>query len=52
MLSRLVGLMNASDLLLSARTVTAEEAERMGPSEYCPPTDLSPPFFAIASDLR
>jgi enoyl-CoA hydratase/carnithine racemase len=51
MLSRLVGPMNASDLLLSARSVVAEEAERMGLVKVLPPVDFGTAIHAIASDL-
>jgi enoyl-CoA hydratase/carnithine racemase len=51
MLSRLVGPMNASDLLLSARSVLAEEAERMGLVRVLPPDHFGTAVHAIASDL-
>lgn len=51
MLNRLVGPMNASDLLLSARTVVAEEAERMGLVRVLPADGFCAAVHAIASDL-
>ncbi|MHB0773013.1 enoyl-CoA hydratase-related protein [Bradyrhizobium sp. 1.29L] len=51
MLSRLVGPMNASDLLLSARPVTAEEAEYMGLVKVLPAEGFRFAVHAIASDL-
>ncbi|MHB0773019.1 enoyl-CoA hydratase-related protein [Bradyrhizobium sp. 1.29L] len=51
MLSRLVGPMNASDLLLSARTITAEEAECMGLVKVLPEEGFRLAVHAIASDL-
>jgi enoyl-CoA hydratase/carnithine racemase len=50
-LNRLVGPMNASDLLLSARTVSAEEAERMGLVRVLPTDGFAAAVHAIASDL-
>lgn len=51
MLSRLVGPMNAADLLLSARTVVAEEAERMGLVRVLPADGFRAAVHAIASDM-
>lgn len=51
MLSRLVGPMNAADLLLSARTLVAEEAERMGLVRVLPVEDFGAAVHAIASDM-
>lgn len=51
MLTRLVGPMNASDLLLSARSVVAEEAERMGLVRVLPPDGFGAAVHVIASDL-
>jgi enoyl-CoA hydratase/carnithine racemase len=51
MLSRLVGPMNASDLLLSARSVLAEEAERMGLVRVLPPDHFDTAVHAVASNL-
>jgi enoyl-CoA hydratase/carnithine racemase len=51
MLSRLVGPMNASDLLLSARSVVAEEAERIGLVRVLPPDHFGTAVHAIASGL-
>jgi len=51
MLSRLVGPMNAADLLLSARTVVAEEAERMGLVKVLPTDGFASAVHGIAADL-
>jgi enoyl-CoA hydratase/carnithine racemase len=51
MLSRLVGPMNAADLLLSARTVVAEEAERMGLVRVLPAEGFGAAVHAIASGM-
>lgn len=50
-LPRLIGTMNAADLLLSGRTLQAEEAERMGLVRVLPADDFLPAVQAIASDL-
>jgi len=51
-LPRLVGLENALDLLLSARVVPAEEAQRLGlVSRVCEPDELLPAAQAYARDL-
>ena len=51
MLPRLIGPMNAADLLLSARTVTAEEADRMGLVRALPTDGFRDAVQHIASDL-
>jgi enoyl-CoA hydratase/carnithine racemase len=51
MLNRLVGPMNASDLLLSARTIIAEEAERMGLVRVLPADGFASAVHTVASDL-
>jgi len=51
MLSRLTGPMNAADLLLSARTVVAEEAERMGLVKVLPAEGFGSAVHGIAADL-
>jgi len=51
MLSRLVGPMNASDLLLSGRTIEADEAERMGLVRILPADGFRDAVQAIASDM-
>jgi enoyl-CoA hydratase/carnithine racemase len=51
MLPRLIGPMNAADLLLSARTVLAEEADRMGLVRVLPADGFLAAVQAIASDL-
>lgn len=51
MLSRLISAMNASDLLMSARTLTAEEAGQMGLVRVLPRDDFRAAVQTIASDL-
>jgi enoyl-CoA hydratase/carnithine racemase len=51
MLSRLIGPMNASDLLLSGRTVTAEDAAQMGLVRVLPQDGFVAAVHAIAADL-
>ncbi|RJF69771.1 enoyl-CoA hydratase-related protein [Rhodopseudomonas palustris] len=51
MLSRLIGPMNAADLLLSARTITAEDAAQMGLVRVLPQDGFLAGVQAIASDL-
>jgi len=50
-LSRLVGPMNAADLLLSARTIGAEEAERVGLVKVLPAEGFESAVHGIAADL-
>ena len=51
MLPRLVGAMNAADLLLSGRTVEAREAERMGLVRVLPADGFLVAVRAVAADL-
>jgi enoyl-CoA hydratase/carnithine racemase len=51
MLPRLIGTMNAADLLLSGRTVQAEEAERMGLVRVLPTDGFLTAVQVIASDF-
>ena len=51
MLPRLIGPMNALDLLLSARTVEAEEAERMGLVRVLPAEDFAAAVQARAAEI-
>jgi len=51
MLPRLVGAMNAADLLLSGRTIAAEEAERMGLVRVLPAEGFASGVRAYAADL-
>ncbi|MDQ1432946.1 MAG: hypothetical protein QOF40_3548 [Actinomycetota bacterium] len=52
MLPRVVGMGNAMDLLLSGRSVTAEEAQAMGlVNRVYPPDELVPAALAYAHDL-
>lgn len=51
MLPRLIGTMNAADLLMSGRTLHAEEAERMGLVRVLPADGFLAAVQAIASDL-
>jgi enoyl-CoA hydratase/carnithine racemase len=52
LLPRLIGHANAADLLLSARTIDAEEAQRVGfLNEVTAPDQLLPTALAYASDL-
>jgi enoyl-CoA hydratase/carnithine racemase len=52
LLPRVVGMSNASDLLLSGRTITAEEAQRLGlVNRVVAPTDLVGEAQAYATDL-
>lgn len=51
MLPRLVGAMNAADLLLSGRTITAEEAERMGLVRVLPAGELAAGVRAYVTDM-
>lgn len=51
MLSRLIGPMNAADMLLSARTLTADEAGQMGLVRVLPQKGFLAGVQAIASDL-
>ena len=51
-LPRLIGVANALDLLLSARTLGAEEAERLGlVNRVLPPDDVLPAALDYARDL-
>ncbi len=52
MLTRLIGTGRAMDLLLSARTITAEEALQLGlVNRVCPPDELASAALAYARDL-
>lgn len=51
MLSRLIGPMNAADLLLSARAVTAEEAAQLGLVRVLPQEGFLAAVQTIAADL-
>lgn len=51
MLPRLVGTMNAADLLLSGRTIRAEEAERMGLVRVLPVEDFASGVRAYVTDM-
>jgi enoyl-CoA hydratase/carnithine racemase len=51
MLPRLIGPMNALDLLLSARTVEAEEAERLGLVRVLPAQDFAEAVEARAAEI-
>jgi enoyl-CoA hydratase/carnithine racemase len=51
MLPRLIGTMNAADLLLSGRTLQAEEADRMGLVRVLPAEGFLSAVQEIASDL-
>ncbi|RVT91860.1 enoyl-CoA hydratase [Rhodovarius crocodyli] len=51
MLPRLIGPMNAADILLSGRTVLAEEAERMGLVRVLPAEDFHAQIQARAAEL-
>ncbi|WP_198374313.1 enoyl-CoA hydratase-related protein [Roseomonas rubea] len=51
LLPRLVGPMNAADLLLSGRTVTAEEAASMGLVRVLPAERFMPAVRAYAADI-
>ncbi len=51
MLPRLVGWMNATDLLMSGRVVTAEEADRMGLARALPAEGFLDAVQAYAGDL-
>jgi enoyl-CoA hydratase/carnithine racemase len=52
LLPRLIGVEGALDLLLSARTFTAEEAKELGlVSRLCDPAEVLPEARAYASDL-
>jgi enoyl-CoA hydratase/carnithine racemase len=51
MLSRLIGPMNALDLLMTGRKVTATEAAQMGLVRCLPRADFTPHVAAFAADL-